>query len=187
MRKLAVFFVLLSVPLLAQESQAPRAEIFGGYQYLHIGNNSTLGNNSGQSFNGWNAGTAYKFGQYFGVAGDFSGSYATISGVSAHIYTYTAGPVISGNAGRLTPFAHVLFGGARLSGSASSVSISWNGFTTMVGGGVDVNVNKNLGVRLAQVDWLYYHFGSKSIAGLTAPSFSGSNNVRISTGIVFRF
>ena len=185
MRKLAVFFVLLAVPLLAQEGS--KGEVFGGYQYLHIGNNSTLGNNTGQGFNGWNAATAYKFSKYFGVAGDFSGSYATISGVSAHIYTYSGGPVISSNAGRLTPFAHVLFGGARLSGSASSVSVSWNGFTTMVGGGVDVNVNKNLGVRLAQVDWLYYHFGSKSIAGVTAPSFSGSNNVRISTGIVFRF
>ena len=185
MRKLVVLLVLLSLPLLAQES-SPKAEFFGGYQYLHIGNNSTLGN-TGQGFNGWNVGTAYKFGKYFGVAGDFSGSYATISGVSAHIYTYGAGPVISAESGRVTPFAHFLFGGARLSGSESSVSVSWNGFSTMVGGGVDVNVNKNLGVRLAQFDWLYYHFGSKSIAGSTMPAFSGSNNIRISTGIVFRF
>lgn len=185
MQKLAVFLVvLLAVPLFAQD---PKAEVFGGYQYLHIGNDSSLGNNTSQGFNGWNAAAAYKFGKYVGVAGDFSGSYAKISGVSAHIYTYTAGPVISGNAGRLTPFAHVLFGGARLSGSESGVSVSWNGFTTMVGGGVDVNVSKNLGVRLAQVDWLYYHFGSKTFGGLTVPSFSGSNNVRISTGVVFRF
>ena len=185
MRKLVVLFVLLSLPLLAQES-SPKAEFFGGYQYLHIGSNSNFVDSS-QGFNGWNVGTAYKFGKYVGVAGDFSGSYATISGVSAHIYTYTGGPVISAEAGRLTPFAHALFGGARLSGSDSGVSVSWNGFTTMVGGGVDVSVNKNIGVRLAQFDWLYYHFGSKNIGGVTAPSFSGSNNVRISTGIVFRF
>jgi len=185
MRKLVVLFVLLSLPLFAQESST-KAEVFGGYQYLHIGSNSNFLNN-GQGFNGWNAGTAYKFGKYVGVAGDFSGSYATISGVSAHIYTYAGGPVISASAGRVTPFVHALFGGTRLGISQSSVSVSLNGFTTMVGGGVDANLNKNFGVRIAQFDWLYYHFGNSTIAGQSVKSFSGSNNFRISTGIVVRF
>jgi hypothetical protein len=55
------------------------------------------------------------------------------------------------------------------------------------GGGVDVKATKLVAVRLIQADWLYYHFGSNTIDGLTVPSFSQSNNVRISTGIVFRF
>ena len=45
MRKLVVLFVLLSVPLLAQEG--PKAEFFGGYQYLHIGSNSNFVYKSG--------------------------------------------------------------------------------------------------------------------------------------------
>jgi hypothetical protein len=57
----------------------------------------------------------------------------------------------------------------------------------MFGGGVDAKVNRMFAVRLAQVDWLYYHFGSKTIDGFGFPSFSGSNNVRFSTGLVLRF
>jgi hypothetical protein len=57
----------------------------------------------------------------------------------------------------------------------------------MVGGGVDATVNRALAIRLVQFDWLYYHFGSKAIGGTQIHSFSGSNNVRISTGVVVRF
>ena len=177
---------LMAVPLFAQES-TPKGEVFGGYQYLHVGSNSDLGWTSGQGFNGWEAAATYNVNRNMGVEGDFSGNYASIQGVSTHLYTYAAGPVVFAEMGSIKPFAHVLFGGSRLSGSESGVTISWNGFTTMFGGGVDAKVNKNIAVRVAQVDWLYYHFGSKTIGGVTAPSFSGSNNVRISTGIVFRF
>jgi opacity protein-like surface antigen len=74
-----------------------------------------------------------------------------------------------------------------VSASDSAVSISENGFAMLFGGGVDVKATKIVAVRLIQADWLYYHFGSNTIAGVTVPSFSQSNNVRISTGIVFRF
>jgi hypothetical protein len=180
---IAFAFGLLSLPLIAQD----KVEVFGGYQYLHIGTNTSAGINSGQGFNGWNAAAAYNFNKNLGVEGDFSGTYAKVSGVSFHIYTYTGGPVVSMNTGKIKPFAHVLFGGAQLTGSAQGASVTFNGFTTMVGGGVDAKVNKVLAIRLAQFDWLYYHFGSKTIAGTTVPSFSGSNNVRISTGVVLRF
>ncbi len=185
MRKLFLGTVLLSLfalPLMAQD----KVEVFGGYQYLHIGQNTTLDTN-GQGFNGWNAAAAYNFRKHIGVEGDFSGTYATVSGVSWHVYTYAGGPVVSMPMGRIKPFAHVLFGGVKLSESDSGVSASESGFTTMFGGGVDVKAIKNISVRLAQVDWLYYHFGSTTIATVPVPSFSGSNNVRISTGVVFHF
>jgi len=187
MQKFAFFFValLLSVPVAAQD--VPMVEVFGGYQYLHFGGNTSLGADSGQGFNGWNAAAAYNFGKYLGVEGDFSGSYADIGGVSTRVYTYGGGPVVFMNSDRIKPFAHVLFGGAKLSGSESGVSISWDGYTVMAGGGVDARVGRNLAVRVAQFDWIYYHFGSKTIANITLPSFSGSNNVRFSTGIVLRF
>lgn len=186
MRKLVVLMIcgLFTLPLLAQDEG--KAEIFGGYQYLHIGNNSNLGS-TGQGFNGWNAAAAYNFGKHVGVEGDFSGTYATIGGVSTHVYTYTGGPIVFAEAGKLRPFAHVLFGGAKLTGSQSGVSVSWDGYTTMVGGGVDAGFSKALAFRVVQFDWLYYHFGSKTISGTTLPSFSGSNNLRISTGVVLRF
>jgi hypothetical protein len=140
-----------------------------------------------QAFNGWNAAAAYNLNKNIGVEGDFSGTYASPSGISWHVFTYSGGPIVSMPTGRIKPFAHVLFGGIKLSASESGASVSWNGFTTMFGGGVDVKANKNISVRLAQVDWLYYHFGSKAIGTVLFPSFSGSNNVRISTGVVFHF
>jgi opacity protein-like surface antigen len=182
-----ITLALLSVPMFAQEGAPPKAEIFGGYQYTHIGSSSDLGTTSGQGFNGWDANATYNFAKFLGVEGDFSGAYTSISGVSTHIYTYTGGPVIGVELAKIHPFAHVLFGGTDLTGSQSGASVSWNGFTTMVGGGVDYKLSGPLAFRVAQFDWLYYHYGSKTISGVSFPSFSGSNNVRISTGVVVRF
>lgn len=89
--------------------------------------------------------------------------------------------------GKIEPFAHVLFGGTRLTLSQSSVSVSTNGYTVLFGGGVDAKLNKLFSIRLAQVDWLYYHLSGFSFQGQTSPSFSGSSNVRIATGIVLHF
>ena len=57
----------------------------------------------------------------------------------------------------------------------------------MAGGGLDVKVNRAIAIRLAEVDWVYYHFGSNTIEGVEIPSFSQSNNARIATGVVIRF
>ena len=188
MRTFLVVVILLGVlalPLMAQDN--PKAEVFGGYQYLHIGSNTSGDINSGQGFNGWDAAATGNLSKYFGVTGDFSGSYATVQGVSFKVYTYGGGPVVFTNAGKIKPFAHVLFGGARLSGSESSVSVSTNGYTVMAGGGLDVGVNRAVAVRLGQFDWIYYHFSGFNVAGTSTGSFSSSNNVRFSAGIVFRF
>jgi Outer membrane protein beta-barrel domain len=198
MRKVVLLIVLVGVfSLLAVAADTPKAEVFGGYQYLHTGDLSSSGqtlNNSGQNWNGWDANATYYFQKHLGVQGDFSGSYATIpdffggSHVSTHVYTYSGGPVVALNAGgKVNPFVHALFGGVRLSGSQSGVSASFNGFTTMVGGGVDVKVAPRIAFRLIQADWVYFHFGSSTIAGTSFPSFSASKSVRIGTGIVFQF
>jgi hypothetical protein len=190
MKKLVFCFVmaLLSLPLVAQESTTAKAEVFGGYQYLRMGSDTSLGSTGGaQGFNGWNAAAQVNFSKFLGVEGDFSGTYANISGVSTHVYTYTGGPVVFAQVGRIKPFAHVLFGGTKLGGSESGVSVSWSGYTTLAGGGVDAKFSKNLALRVAQFDWLYYHYGSKNISGFQFPAFSGSNNVRISSGIVLGF
>jgi hypothetical protein len=183
---LIVFLGLLSLPLMAQD----KAEVFGGYQYLHTGNINVDGEtlaNSAQGFNGWDASATYYFNRFVGVQGDFGGAYATVDGVSGHVYTYTGGPVIAFREGPIRPFVHALFGGVHLTGSFDGLSASLNGFTTMFGGGVDVKVAHHISIRPIGVDWLYYHFGSTTIAGEPLPSFSQSNNVRITAGIVLRF
>lgn len=187
-RTLALVMSLMIGSVFAMAQDAPKAEVFGGYQYLRMGGDTSFGSTGGsQGFNGWTAAGQVNFSKYMGVEGDFSGAYAKISGVSTHVYTYAGGPVVFAELERIKPFAHVLFGGTSFGASESGVSVSLSGYTVMAGGGVDAKVNRALAVRVAQVDWLYYHFGSKTISGIEIPAFSGSNNVRISTGIVLRF
>jgi hypothetical protein len=188
MKKYALLVVmgLLSLPLMAQS----KLELFGGYQYLHNGDVSVVGEsqpNSSQGYNGWDASARFNVAKFIGVEGDFSGSYANISGISTHIYTYSGGPVVSVRVGGIQPFVHVLFGGTRLTGSQSSASLSTNGYNVMVGGGVDAKVNRLLWIRIGQVDWIYSHFSGFSVDQQTTPSFGGSANVRIATGIVLHF
>jgi hypothetical protein len=189
MRKLVVFVVvgLLSLPLMAQE--ASKSELFGGYQYLRFGGATSNGvSSSAQSFNGWNGSVTYNFSRYVGAAIDLGGGYATINGVSNHFYTLTGGPVVSpGTEREISPFAHALFGLARVTASESvqgvTTSASRNGFTMIFGGGVDARITKAISVRLIQADWLYYRFGATA----AAPATRQNNNVRFSIGIVYRF
>jgi opacity protein-like surface antigen len=172
--------LLLSLVAFGQErGEAPKAEIFGGYQYFHA--NSGVSGLSGFNLNGWNASASGFFSRNLGVTADFSGSYGTPSvlgvGVKTNFYTFLFGPTVRvPNSSRLTPFAHVLFGGGRISGSAFGVSVSSTDFTWAAGGGVDVNLSRNFAIRLGQADFL-----QSRVAG------SSQNNFRYSTGIVLKF
>jgi hypothetical protein len=174
MKKLLILFCfvgLLSFPLMAEDY--PKAEIFGGYQFLH---------SEGENTNGWNASLTGNFNKYLGVTGDFGGAYETVdvlgTNVNVRAYTYTGGPVLNLNhEGTVNPFVHALFGGVHFTGSAPGFgSGSLNGFTMMYGGGADLKMSKLLALR-GQVDWVY----------LRVSGVSSSKNVRLSTGIVLRF
>ncbi len=175
MRKLfaaALFVGTISLPLVAQDY--PKVEAFGGYQYLRLG-----GGNPAVNANGWNASVAGNVNEVVGVAADFSGAYKTLNGVSVDTYTYTFGPVISLNhEGKVNPFVHALFGGTHIGASLAGFgSSSVNGFAMLYGGGADVKLNRSFALRVVQADWVYYHVSGNS----------SKKNLRISTGIVFRF
>ncbi len=161
---LIVFLGLLSLPLMAQDE--PKVEVFGGYQYQYLG-----GDFGGLNTNGWDASLTGYLNKYFGVTGDFSGSYNK----SGHIYTYAGGPVLAYREGKVNPFAHVLFGGYDLCPCGGKAS--QNGFTMLFGGGVDYQATRNISIRLADFDWVYYD----------VKSHTEDSNVRLTTGIVFRF
>jgi opacity protein-like surface antigen len=181
-RNFVVVCAVLSLSLVAfgqERGEAPKAEIFGGYQYFHA--NSGVSGLSGFNLNGWNASASGFFSRNLGVTADFSGSYGTPSvlavGVKTNFYTFLFGPTVRvPNSSRLTPFAHVLFGGGRISGSAFGLSASSTDFTWAAGGGVDVNLSRNFAIRLGQADFLQ-----------TRVSGSSQNNFRYSTGIVLKF
>jgi hypothetical protein len=159
MRRLTLvvlLFCLVSLPALAQ-----KAELFGGYQLTHFDGGSTS--------NGWNAAVTGNVLPFLGLTADFSGVYDS----GTHFYTYTFGPEVHARALGVKPFAHALFGGGTFSaGGASST-----GFTTYLGGGLDVKVAPAISARLAQVDWMTTRFSG----------FTDRKNVRYSAGLVLRF
>ena len=159
---IAVVSILTLAMSAAAQQDFPRAEVFGGYQFSHF--------DPSLNANGWNAAINGNFNRWFGVTGDFSGAYKN----GGHMYTYMFGPTISARTERITPFAHALFGGANLGVSGEG---SLNAFAMALGGGLDANLNHHLSLRLVQADWLLLRSGGET----------AKKNVRVSTGLVFRF
>lgn len=196
MRRLirAVLPLLCVLPSFTQDS--PRVDVFGGFQYMYAGSFDGLGA-SGSTY-GWNGSAAFRLTRYLAAAADFSGNYRSENvayvainnqayPASIRIYTYTFGPVVHLNpGGRVNPFVHAMFGGAHVRPTACVIfsgspdecgSGSASGFAAIVGGGVDLRYSERLSYRPLQFDWV--HLPSQ---------FGGvNNNLRASTGIVFRF
>ncbi len=174
MRKwmLLVGVLMLGFCVSAMAQETPKAEIFGGYSY-------TRDVTDDQNFQGGTGSIAFNANNWLGLVGDFAGYKATglPSGVSANLFTYTFGPRLSYRKNeKATPFAHVLFGGARASASVTGLgSASRNAFAMAFGGGFDVKASPQLAIRLIQADYALTRFSSTT-----------QNNIRISAGIVFR-
>lgn len=167
--------VVLMLTMIAAAQDAPKAEVFGGYQYSRL---DTDGLGSDVNANGWNASFTGNLNHWFGVTADVSGSYATVFGVNTKLYTYTGGPVLAARASQsFTPFVHALVGGFHLSADVGGPSISTNGLAVLLGGGVDARLTDNISFRVAQGDWMI----------LRAEGDTAKKNVRISTGVVLRF
>jgi hypothetical protein len=152
---LAICFLLVcSFTAMAQDT--PKAEVFGGYSYTR----SEFGTN----LNGFNTSVTGNITDYFGITGEFGGSY--INGNS--FYTLMGGPRFSYRLGNVTPFAHALFGGVGVPNSGGT-------FSAAFGGGLDFKLTDNISVRGVQVDYL--RFGTDN----------SLKNVRVSSGIVINF
>jgi len=192
MQKLFVLAGVLVCSLQVWAQDYSKAEVFGGYQYTRL--SSDISPVAGA--NGWDGAITVNFNNVIGITGDFNGAYQHVSGsyvgtsgsYPGHFFSYTAGPTFSFNSGgKVRPFLHFLFGGARVSSSASAngltVSASANGFTEMAGGGLDMKLSKSISFRLVQADWVFYHFGSLGSLGST----NSYGNAKIATGVVFHF
>jgi hypothetical protein len=176
---LAIALIILGGTALAQD--APKAEIFGGFAYMRTAGNTNV--------NGWNAQAAFNLNKWIGIAADFAGHYQTKADIpvrnSANIYSFMFGPQLSDRAGRITGFAHALFGGARVGQyfnlGKGGVATSGTNFVMAFGGGVDANVNDMIAVRVFQADFEKIR-ADNPITG----NSEGRNNFRLSFGLVFK-
>jgi opacity protein-like surface antigen len=195
------FLALLAVlclPLAAQaQEEAPRVEISGGYQLLRLNFSQVPGIadatpiSPNLTMNGVNASFAGNFARHVGIISEFSqvsksetfnvlGS--PIAGgvdVKFRVLTLLFGPRVTLHRGKVEPFVHALFGGARASAESAVLGLSQEdaayAFAYALGGGLDVKVHKNLAIRFGQVDYLGARAGGR-----------GLNNFRYSVGVVIR-
>ncbi len=200
-------FLLVATCAMAQDT--PQAEIFGGYSYVRFNPGTGF---SGVNEHGGSGSVAYNVNSNFGIVGDFgfykvgditgtfgSGTTAFTGTVPVNgkVVSYLFGPRLSYRAyDKVTPFAQVLFGGARRGDITTSAVVagfpagskvvgSQNAFAVAFGGGLDAKVHPNIAIRLAQVEFLLTRF-QDTTSPSSAPKNGTQKNVRISAGIVFR-
>jgi hypothetical protein len=118
-----------------------------------------------------------------------AGSYSA----SADMFTYQFGPVIRFPMKNVTVFGETLFGGSNTNGYGNiekaidagggtlSVSGTQHPFSMSVGGGLDVNLSKNLAIRVAELDYFLTRYTNP------ITSTNNQNNFRYMAGVVFRF
>jgi len=162
-------------------ASAPQFEVSGTYSYVRA---NAANSGGGFNLNGGGGSFAYNFNNRFSAIAEvgvyrFSG---LPGGLDSTMYTYLFGPRISFQSfKRVTPFAQVLVGGGRLNASAGGVEAGENGFAMAMGGGLDVPFGRHFAFRLVQADYLLTRFNRVDGSSAT------QNDLRISTGLVFRF
>jgi Outer membrane protein beta-barrel domain len=177
-----ILFALLAFSPLSARCQDQKVEVSTDYSYLRA---NPAG--SGGSFNasGGSATAVWNAVPHLGLVADFGGYQfgGQPAGVDAHMLTYTFGPRFSlrSDHGLLHPFGEFLIGGATLTANLGGQPARENGLAVIAGVGVDAHVQTHFSVRIVEVDYLMTRFDRTT----NTPSYQ--NDVRISTGIVFRF
>jgi hypothetical protein len=166
-------------------------ELFGGYSYvrppvtvtespcLEACNSEVVETSTNRlNMNGFDVSGAVNATSWLGVMADFSANYGTAQGAPVHLQTYLFGPQIR-FPGRVSPFAHVLVGGARETIGTSSVVLNnetVNSFAAGAGIGIDIKIAPFISFRPIQIDYLITRFGSAT-----------QSQPRASTGVVIHF
>jgi opacity protein-like surface antigen len=143
---------LTVLPVMAQD--IAKAEVFGGYSW------------AGGNFHGWNSSVTGNVSKRFGIVADFSGHYGNeLEGsilVKKDAHSFLFGPRFSFRGKRLTPFVYALLGVTRFHESATvsgqKFSASDRGFSSALGGGLDVRVNDRVAIRAFQLDYFRPNF-----------------------------
>ncbi len=183
--------VAVSVALVAQEQETPKAEFFAGYQWLHPGAtvpspfqppNAPVAQKMGDIPQGAGASFTYNFTPHWGLEADYGGN----KNKNGTENTVSIGPRFAWRNEGVTFFAHTLLGYNRLTVPLVDSS---NGIGAILGGGMDLNLWRRLSLRLFEADYVWAHHNFSNEAGpafpeLRRPTLEG---VRLRTGLVFNF
>ena len=188
-------FLLLGTATFAQDS--PKVEVSGNYSYMRFNpQNNNISGLGAFSLNGGGGALTYFLTNLIGIKAEFEGYGSTTrtfpggAPVSGNLFTYNVGPEIKFRTPHFEPFAEAMFGGAHSNayvnicnvGGGCINSPSNNAFDFIIGGGLDIPINKMFAIRAAEADYVLTRFGN---------SFTGGNNnqsnFRFQAGVVIRF
>ena len=187
LKKLCVCLLLCAAPAAAQgpkvTATGPSMDLSLGYEYFNLALQPQRAN-----LNGLDTAFTVAFRPRWGVQLDLAYARAANVNTTTHhadTLTYMAGPVYYISRGnRLTTFAHVIGGGARVTGILISPKGVTKGFinepAVAFGGGAEYQLSRRWAVR-GTADYVRASF-------LTSPTtFGGLSNFRAVASIVYQF
>jgi len=180
--------LMTSAAAAQDDTDAPKFDIFVGYQWLHPG--ATVASFNGTSTNplptrlpdmgkGIGASVAYNFTRVLALEGDVG---ANASGDN-NLTTVSAGPRIMWRREDADFFVHSLLSYSHLGIDGHGTS---NGIGGVLGGGFDLKITRMFSWRVFEADWLpsAHHFPGLLPASVARP---GLSSARLRTGIVMSF
>jgi len=188
MSKIAIIASLCLLLTGLAAAQIPTSgNIFVGYSLENASSSALNLNLSRPNLQGWEASLEGKVAPWFGIVADFSGHYGSESftqvtpggpltvNVTGHQQEVLFGPRVSVPVSRLSPFGEFVVGVSHLGTGGTFPGSTNTSFATALGGGLDYRLIRPIALRL-EGDYLTTRFFS-----------TRQNNLRLSTGIVFRF
>jgi hypothetical protein len=172
---------LLGTTQLTKAQEASKFELYGGFSFVRFNINANLpGVAPSATYNAYGGGGQFEYNanKWLGAVVDLAGygAFATSNGeLIGGAFTYLFGPRVNFRRGKVTPFAHSLFGGVSTTdgiGHAGPV----NNFAMTAGGGIDLKVSKQVSVRPVQAEY----FMTRLPNGLN----NREDNLRIGGGII---
>lgn len=190
---LVTLFVVLPVSLYSQarpnsvgtaygleEGGTPRFEAGANYNYIRA--NAPPGQCGCFSLNGGSASFAFNLRPAWAAVADLTVAHSANvnnTGQDITIINYLFGARYSRrNHTRFIPYAEALFGGAKEDVNFQ-FTINRNSFGLMGGGGVTTRLKDHLGFNIIEADWVYTQIPNAKN--------DRQNNIRIATGLIYRF
>jgi opacity protein-like surface antigen len=174
--------LLCGAALSAQEVQVPRFELGLSYSGVRV---NSANDNYHRTGNGGSGSIEYNLNPILGLVGDFGGYADTKKGIDDKVATWLFGPRLNWRHSRLNPYVQSLFGGAYAWNGPSNTT--QNAFAMTAGGGLDYNLTSRISIKAIQVEYLMTRFDSAKLGPPNGLSGDHQNDVRYSTGVVFKF
>ncbi len=213
MKRMMLLFtagLLCALPALAQD--VSKAELFLGYEYVYFNPSLQSAGNPTLNMNGGGGSVTYNLTKMFGLTAEFThagaGNFTVCSSTgvncltrSGNFFSYLFGPQIAFHRqSKLTPYTHLLFGGAHsnvyanleqagtISTGPTVQDANKEAFAMAAGVGLDYKVHKNIAIRLGQFDYFMTRFSGRYVDTSGTGTAGGveinnQNNFRYMAGI----